>query len=386
MNIYLNCRKKICSIIQELQQSGELPADLHPVDFRVEPPADSTIADVVSNIALVLGGTAGKAPLMLAALFQKKLELDPDIEKIDIGGNGFLNLYLTEQFWLNLLQAVLRQPGAFMGMPLESPSDPLQSPLLIRDYMDEKSTNLTDFRAGCIALSMVNLQNALGSETDIDDINIEDCEEGKKNLLFHFRGKQKQSILCGTASLIDGGAAIKMPENEIALFSDSLCFSLLGHKNRVNIEMEIDKVVDQSRDNQFFYVQYTHAQIFSVFRNTHLFSGNDSLSQEKLTKIRFQDFENKEEIGFLKKIAEYPWHLYKAHVSCETQYVAFFLYGLARDFHAIWGPGKEVPQLRFNKEDEREYSIARFALLKAVAIVIASGLQMLGVKPIEEMR
>ncbi len=201
--------------------------------------------------------------------------------------------------------------------------------------------------------------------------------------------------ICQMVNLLRAGQPIKMSKragtfvtlrdvvDEVG--SDSVRFMMLYRKNDAMLDFDFDKVVEQSRDNPVFYVQYAHARIFSVFRNTHKIFPEIGPEGQNTDCLNLHLLESKEEIGLIKKLAQYPRIIESASVTHEPHRVAFYLYGLASDFHAIWNLGKEVPQLRFIKENERELTIARMALLKTVATVLGSGLKILGVKPVKEM-
>ncbi|MGH1350212.1 MAG: arginine--tRNA ligase [Methyloligellaceae bacterium] len=201
--------------------------------------------------------------------------------------------------------------------------------------------------------------------------------------------------ICQMVNLLRAGKPIKMSKragtfvtlrdvvDEVG--SDSVRFMMLYRKNDAMLDFDFDKVVEQSRDNPVFYVQYAHARIFSVFRNTHKIFPEIGEEGQNTDWSNAHLIDSKEEISLIQKLAQFPRLIESASVSHEPHRVAFYLYGLASDFHAIWNLGKEVPQLRFIKEDERELTIARMALLKAVATVLDSGLKILGVKPVKEM-
>ncbi len=201
--------------------------------------------------------------------------------------------------------------------------------------------------------------------------------------------------ICQMVNLLRAGKPIKMSKragtfvtlrdvvDEVG--SDSVRFMMLYRKNDAMLDFDFDKVVEQSRENPVFYVQYAHARIFSVFRNTHKIFPEAGPEGEKADCSNLHLIDSKEEISLIQKLAQFPRLIESASVTHEPHRVAFYLYGLASDFHAIWNLGKEVPQLRFIKENERDLTIARMALLKAVATVLDSGLKILGVKPLKEM-
>jgi len=172
--------------------------------------------------------------------------------------------------------------------------------------------------------------------------------------------------------------------------SDPVRFMMLYRKNDDVLDFDLAKVIEQSRDNPVFYVQYAHARGNSVFRNarevlTELPEGSAERS-EHLGRAPLQRLDDAAELGILKRIALYPRLLEGAAAAHEPHRVAFYLYDLASEFHAQWTRGKDLPHLRFIIQDDPQLTLARLALVQGVVTVLASGLKLLGVKAPEEMR
>ncbi len=159
--------------------------------------------------------------------------------------------------------------------------------------------------------------------------------------------------------------------------ADVTRFVMLTRKNDAPLDFDFDKAVEQSKDNPVFYVQYAHARIRSVMRKAeemHLdWSDNAKLEDEA-------------ELAVAKKLAEWPRLVEIAARNHEPHRVAFYLYELASEFHALWNKGNDKPELRFLHEGDPQTTAAKIALPRAVAVVIATGLGILGVTPVEEMR
>ncbi len=154
-------------------------------------------------------------------------------------------------------------------------------------------------------------------------------------------------------------------------------FVMLTRKNDAPLDFDFDRAIEQSKDNPVFYVQYAHARIRSVMRKAealHLDYSDDA------------KLEDDAEFAVAKKIAEWPRLVEIAARNHEPHKVAFFLYELAAEFHALWNKGNEKPTLRFLHEDDPQATAAKIALPRAVAVVISTGLSILGVTPAEEMR
>ncbi len=154
-------------------------------------------------------------------------------------------------------------------------------------------------------------------------------------------------------------------------------FVMLTRKNDAPLDFDFDKAIEQSKENPVFYVQYAHARIRSVMRKAEEmkldFSDNATLSDEAEYRVA-------------QKIAEWPRLVEIAARNHEPHRIAFYLYELASDFHALWNRGNEKPELRFLHEGDSKATAAKIALPRAVAVVISTGLGILGVTPAEEMR
>ena len=165
---------------------------------------------------------------------------------------------------------------------------------------------------------------------------------------------------------------------------DAVRFMMLYRKNDALLDFDFVKVTEQSRDNPVFYVQYAHARAHSVLRNTkEEFSDFDSWNLEE---AKFSLLENSYEIDLIKILSHYPRVVGGAAAAHEPHRIAFYLNDLAAVFHGLWNRGKELPQLRFINSDNRDITMARVALIVATAEVLASGLSILGVQAIREMR
>jgi arginyl-tRNA synthetase len=167
-------------------------------------------------------------------------------------------------------------------------------------------------------------------------------------------------------------------------------FMTLYRKNDAVLEFDLAKVIEQSRDNPVFYVQYGHARGRSVFRNVREFLPDlpeepDALVQA-LAKAQLDRLEDPGELSLMRRLALYPRLLEGAALAHEPHRIAFYLYELASDFHAQWNRGKDMPHLRFIMQNDRVVTLARLALVQGVVTVLASGLATLGVDAPEEMR
>ena len=157
-------------------------------------------------------------------------------------------------------------------------------------------------------------------------------------------------------------------------------FHMLTRKNDAPLDFDFDKVLEQSKDNPVFYVQYANARVHSVLRKASD-AGLDLSATPDLTQLNHEA-----EIAVAKKLAEWPRLVALAARTNEPHRIAFYLYDLASEFHALYNWGNELPELRFLQDDQDATSISKIALARSVSVVICAGLGILGVDPVEEMR
>ncbi len=161
-------------------------------------------------------------------------------------------------------------------------------------------------------------------------------------------------------------------------------FVMLTRKNDASLDFDFDKVLEQSRENPVFYVQYAHARVMSVLRKAA--EAGIAVDDAVLARADLSGLTHEAELAVAKKLAEWPRLIEVAVRTNEPHRVAFYLYELAGEFHGLWNRGNDVPALRFLQEGDSDTSQAKIALARAVSVVIASGLGILGVNPVQEMR
>jgi len=167
---------------------------------------------------------------------------------------------------------------------------------------------------------------------------------------------------------------------------DPVRFMMLYRKNDAPLDFDLAKVLEQSKDNPVFYVQYAHTRAKSVFRNVaevfpQLTEASPELGRADLGKLT-----DPGEIDLMRKLASFPVVLAAAARSHEPHRLAFYLYDLASAFHAQWTKGNEMPHLRFIQAADGTLTTARLALILANQQVLATGLAILGVHAPVEMR
>jgi arginyl-tRNA synthetase len=167
---------------------------------------------------------------------------------------------------------------------------------------------------------------------------------------------------------------------------DAVRFMMLYRKNDATLEFDLAKVLEQSKDNPVFYVQYAHARAKSVLRQAVAAFPDLDVGAPALLRAPLELLEDESELALAHVIAQYPRLVEAAAAAHEPHRVAFYLYELASAFHAHWNRGKDRPQLRFVNAVERDLTSARVALVVCLASVLASGLKLLGVQAPDEMR
>ena len=175
--------------------------------------------------------------------------------------------------------------------------------------------------------------------------------------------------------------------------SDAVRFMMLFRKNDAVLDFDLAKVIEQSKDNAVFYVQYGHARGHSIFRNAReQMPEMAGLPLEEAARIAYlqnaavERLDDTAELSLLRQLALYPRMIEAAAVAHEPHRIAFYLYDLASAFHAHWTQGRDAPHLRFIITNDAELTKARLALVQSIVTVLKSGLAVLGVSAPDEMR
>ncbi len=202
--------------------------------------------------------------------------------------------------------------------------------------------------------------------------------------------------ICQLVKLLRDGQEVKMSKRAGTFVTlrevveevgpDPVRFMMLYRKNDAPLEFDLAKVVEQSKENPVFYVQYAHARSASIFRQARAAFGADAFGTAELAGADLSILSDDAEQGVMKLVAQYPRLIESAAANREPHRVAFYLYELASALHGLWNKGKEDAALRFVNDKERELTSARLALVCSLMSVLGSGLQLLGVSAPEEMR
>jgi arginyl-tRNA synthetase len=203
--------------------------------------------------------------------------------------------------------------------------------------------------------------------------------------------------ICQLVHLLQNGEPVKMSKRAGTFVTlrdvidqvgrDVVRFIMLTRRNDQTLEFDFAKVTEQSKDNPVFYVQYAHARCRSVLRHAQEAAPDRDLSSENLAATaNLSRLAEPEELALIKLMASWPRMVESAAQAHEAHRVAFFLNDVAAAFHGLWNKGKDDTTMRFLLDEDPELTTARLALVKAVSIIIASGLGVMGVEPVEELR
>ena len=191
--------------------------------------------------------------------------------------------------------------------------------------------------------------------------------------------------LCQLVKLMDNGKPVKMSKRAGTFVTladvldsvgkDILRFIMLTRRSDQAMDFDYAKVTEQSRENPVFYVQYAHARAKSVLKSSGQIETDADLGL----------LDDEAEMNLIRMMASWPRQVEAAAEAHEPHRIAFYLQDLAAAFHALWNKGRDDPALKFIRDDSPAHTAARLRMVEAAALVIRSGLAMLGVDAKEEM-
>ena len=201
--------------------------------------------------------------------------------------------------------------------------------------------------------------------------------------------------ICQLVNLFDRGAPVRMSKRAGTFVTlrevvdevgkDVFRFMMLIRRNDQALDFDFAKVTEQSKDNPVFYVQYAHARAASVMRHAAEAFPGDDLSDAALVEAALDGLIDPAELTLIRQLAQWPRLVESAAEAHEPHRIAFYLQEVAAQFHMLWNKGRDEATLRFILASDPALTRARLALVRGVAIVIASGLAVIGVEPVEEM-
>jgi arginyl-tRNA synthetase len=202
--------------------------------------------------------------------------------------------------------------------------------------------------------------------------------------------------LCQLVNLLDAGQPVRMSKRAGTFITlrevidrvgrGVFRFIMLTRRNDAPLDFDFQAVTEQSRDNPVFYVQYAHARCHSVIRHAAGELGAEAVGDAALAKAELARLTDPAELDLIKAMAAWPRLVEGAAEAHEPHRVAFYLQDLAGLFHLLWTKGKDDAQLRFVMTADLPLTLARLALVRATQVVLASGLKVIGVEPVEELR
>ncbi len=205
-----------------------------------------------------------------------------------------------------------------------------------------------------------------------------------------------EAVLCQIVHIVRGGQPVRMSKRAGTYVTlrdlleevgrDAVRFTMLFRKADAQMEFDLDQAIAQTRENPAFYVQYAHARCRSVLRGAQETMAASDLTPAALAAADLTSLTADAELALIRRLATWPRTIEAAALAREPHRIAFFLYDLAGDFHMLWNRGRDESTLRFLQAGRPVETRARLALVAATAVVIRSGLHVMGVEPVEEMR
>jgi arginyl-tRNA synthetase len=205
-----------------------------------------------------------------------------------------------------------------------------------------------------------------------------------------------EAVLCQIVHIVKGGQPVRMSKRAGTYVTlrhlleevgkDAVRFTMLTRKADAQMEFDLDQVRATTRENPVFYVQYAHARCRSVLRAAAEMFPGQPMADHDLATASVATLTGDPELTLIRRLALWPRTVEAAAIAREPHRIAFFLYDLAADFHMLWNRGKDDATLRFLQPNQPAETRARLALVAATAVVIRSGLAVMGVMPVEEMR
>ncbi len=269
--------------------------------------------------------------------------------------------------------------------------DDMDRPLKKSDGSNTYFANDIAYHADKIARGFVRLIDVWGADhggyVKRMQAAVEAVAEGRARL---------EVVLCQIVHLVKGGEPVRMSKRAGTFVTlrdlieevgrDVVRFMMLTRRADAQMEFDLDLVREQSKDNPVFYVQYAHARCRSVLRHAADLFGAAAVSPAALAAASREPLADEAELGLIRLLLSWPRVVEQAAMAAEPHRLAFMLYDVAAAFHALWNKGRDMSELRFIRPDDPALTMARLALVQATATVIASGLAVMGVTPVEEMR
>ena len=383
---------------------GSYPGDyLIPVGEALKEKVGSEYLDQSEDVWLDdvrLFATDAMMALIRADLAQLGIEMDSFYSEKSLYGSGLIEKAIAELDAKGLIyQGVLEAPKGKTPEDWEPREQALFKSTAHGDDVDrpvQKSDGAWTYFAPDIAYHYDKVQRGFDALIDVFGADHGGYVKRMKAAVAALSdGKVPLDIkLTQLVKLYQNGAPFKMSKRAGTFITlrdvvdevgpDVTRFHMLTRKNDAPLDFDFAKVLEQSKDNPVFYVQYAHARVNSVLRKAQ--DAGVAVDDATLAAVDLSGLTHEAELAVARKIAEWPRLVEIAAKGHEPHRIAFYLYDLASDFHALWNRGNDDASLRFLQMGDSDTTQAKIALIRAVAIVISHGLGILGVTPAEEMR
>ena len=407
-SLHWRYREALC---KDGEAIGEIPEGLYPGDYLKPAGADLAKRDGDKW----KDGDEGEwlAPLRTFAVEAMMSLIREDLAALGVEHTAFTSeLALVEKGEVDAAIGYLNDQGLIYEGVLEPPKGQKPDDWEAREQTLFKSTNFGDdvdrpikksdgswtYFASDIACHYDKFKRGYGEMIDVWGADHGGYVKRMQSAVTALtEGKGSLDVkLCQMVNLLDDGKPFKMSKRAgtfVTLRSvidsvgkDVVRFIMLTRKNDAGLDFDFTKVREQSKDNPVFYVQYAHARAHSVLRMAAEELGADAVTDEKVLGADLSLLSDENELALIRLLAGWPRLLESAAEAHDPHRLAFYMYDVAAGFHALWNKGKDDTTLRFIKADDSPLTLARLALVRAQALVIASGLGVFGVEPKEEMR
>ncbi|VAV96930.1 Arginyl-tRNA synthetase, partial [hydrothermal vent metagenome] len=392
------------------QDIGEIPEGLYPGDYLI--PVGKDLAEKYGDKWLDKTETEWLFPIRKFATDAMMDMIRADLETLAIKHDVFFSeLTLHDSGKIQVALDKLEAKGLLYTGVLEPPKGTKPDDWEMRPQTLFKSTDFGDdvdravqksdgswtYFAADVAYHYDKMERGFTSLIDVWGADhggyvkrvesvIEALSDGKVSL---------DVRLCQMVKLLRDGTPVKMSKRSGSFITmrdivdevgkDVVRFIMLTRKNDASLDFDFARVTEQSKDNPVFYVQYAHARVHSVLRKARAAYPALDMSKTSLAGADMSIFTDSSELSLIRNMMNWPRFVKSAALAREPHRIAYYLYELASEFHALWNKGNDNLDLRFIIEDDIEKTRARLALISAVRDIIASGLNILGVEPVTEM-
>jgi arginyl-tRNA synthetase len=385
-DLFATIRKTVLAAV-----NAAVPGLPEDVIARVEvSPTRPSHGDMATNAAMVCAKAANLPPVKLATAIVEALRGGPHIAEATTSGPGFVNLRLDPAVFRAVVPAVLiagesygdSATGQAKRVNVASVSADLAGP-----------THVGHCRGAVVADALANLLAKVGFDVT-RQCHINDAQGTTLAGAAYRRYSRAIGSAVPGRSRHRGGdldRSLRKPGDSDGDFvdkagRDAIRFAMLMHQASARVEFDLDHALAMTRENPFFRVQYAHARCRSALRWSAKTMPAEDLTPEALARADLSSLTDEVDTAMIRRLATWPRTVEAAAAAREPHRIAFFLCDLADDFNMLWNRNRDDAILRFLQTSRPAETRARLALVAATAVIIRSGLRVLGVEPVEEMR